>query len=328
MSNLLSGLYIRDCRADEVNAVLDLWRQADAIPGVTDKADDLRRAVSESPAAVLVAEVNGQLVGSIIGTFDGWRGNIYRLAVHPTYRRHGIARALVAEIEKRLAAQGTKRISALVHREHGWATGFWSAVGYDLDARIVRHVRSLAPAPAATFLGTRLAVNEQMALTEMRPTDKAALLKYLQDKDIYDRTLRIPYPYTEKDADLWLAQVAKSIQQLGYPVHWAIRDRDDFLIGAVGFDSAAIGKSHQAEIGYWLAKPYWGRGIISAAVAKACAFAFDEWGLVKITAHVFDFNTASARVLEKCGFSEEGYLKKHYFKDGQYRDARLYSLLK
>jgi ribosomal protein S18 acetylase RimI-like enzyme len=139
----MSGLLIRSCRLEEVEPVLDLWRQADATPSVTDTADDVRRAVAASPSFVLVAEQDGRVVGSIIGTFDGWRGNIYRLAVHPAYRRRGVARALVAEVEARLAQQGAKRITALVEKEHPWATSFWEAMGYSLDNRIVRHVRSL-----------------------------------------------------------------------------------------------------------------------------------------------------------------------------------------
>jgi ribosomal protein S18 acetylase RimI-like enzyme len=145
----MSDFVIRECRSEEVEAVLELWREADAIPSVTDNAGDLRRAVSDSRANVLVAVVDEQLVGSIIGTFDSWRGNIYRLAVHPNHRRRGIARALVAEVEKRLAHQGANRITALVEKNHPWATGFWQAVGYALDGRIVRHVRSLQTALGA-----------------------------------------------------------------------------------------------------------------------------------------------------------------------------------
>jgi len=82
-------------------------------------------------------------VGSIIGAFDGWRGNIYRMAVHPNHRRLGIARTLVGDVEKRLARQGAKRITALVEKDHPWATSFWQALEYGLDSRIVRHVRNL-----------------------------------------------------------------------------------------------------------------------------------------------------------------------------------------
>src|SRR5262249_32138386 len=99
----MSAFVLREGRSEDVGAVVELGRQADATPGVTDNADDLRRAVIENKAHVLVAEAEGRVIGSIIGTFDGWRGNIYRLAVHPEYRRRGVARALLAEVEKRLA---------------------------------------------------------------------------------------------------------------------------------------------------------------------------------------------------------------------------------
>ena len=134
---------IRECGLQDVEAVLELWRQADATPSVTDTAADLRRAVGTDPATVLVAEIQGQIVGSIIGTFDGWRGNVYRLAVHPRYRRRGVSRVLVAEIEKRLAGRGARRITALVEKTHPWAVKFWEAVGYNLDPRIERHVRTI-----------------------------------------------------------------------------------------------------------------------------------------------------------------------------------------
>jgi len=100
------------------------------------------------------------------------------------------------------------------------------------------------------------------------------------------------------------------------------------LIGASRFDTSQAGQSHRAEIGYWLAKPYWGQGIMTAVVRTACAFAFAEFGLVKIMAQVFAGNGASAKVLEKCGFQQEGYLRKHYLKDGNYVDAKLFALLK
>jgi RimJ/RimL family protein N-acetyltransferase len=174
----------------------------------------------------------------------------------------------------------------------------------------------------------KVVVNDEVRLSEFRSSDKDALVIHLNHRDIYDRTLRIPFPYAEKDADDWLALVAKITQQQGRPVQRAIRNTDDGLIGGCGFDGFQIGKSHRGEIGYWLARPFWGRGIMTAVVQRVCQHAFEELGLVKITAHVFSHNPASARVLVKCGFQEEGYLRKHYLKDGDFIDARLFALLR
>ena len=174
----------------------------------------------------------------------------------------------------------------------------------------------------------RIVVNDHIHLSEFRSSDKPALIQHLNDRDIYDRTLRIPFPYTDASSDEWLALVAKITNQQRRPVHWVIRTADDDLIGVCGFDGFQVGKFHQAEVGYWLAKTYWGRGIMTAVVQLVCQHAFEEFGLVKITAHVFSHNPASARVLEKCAFQEEGFLRKHFLKDGQFIDARLFGLLR
>ena len=174
----------------------------------------------------------------------------------------------------------------------------------------------------------KIVVNDQFHLSEFRLSDRSALVECLNDRDIYERTLRIPFPYAEADADEWLALVAKITQEQGRPVQFAIRNSDESIIGGCGFDGFQIGKSHRAEIGYWLAKPFWGRGIMTAVVQQVCHHAFEEFGLVKITAHVFTHNPASARVLKKCGFVQEGLLRKHYLKAENFIDARLFALLR
>ena len=173
----------------------------------------------------------------------------------------------------------------------------------------------------------KIVVSDQVHLSEFRSSDKDSLLAHLNDRDIYDRTLRIPFPYTDAAADEWIALVAKITKQQGRPVQWAIRNADA-LIGGCGFDGFQVGKSHRAEIGYWLAKPFWGQGIMTAVVQRVCRHAFEQFGLAKITAHVFPHNPASARVLEKCGFQQEGFLRKHFLKDGEFIDARLFALLR
>jgi RimJ/RimL family protein N-acetyltransferase len=174
----------------------------------------------------------------------------------------------------------------------------------------------------------RIVVNDQVHLSGLRPSDRSALVQHLNDRDIYDRTLRIPFPYTDAAANEWLARVARIAQEQGRPVHWAIRGADDALIGACGFEGLQVGNPHRAEVGYWLAKPLWGRGIMTAVVQRVCRYAFEEFGLARIIAHVASHNPASARVLEKCGFQEEGFLRSHFFKDGRFIDARLFGLLR
>ena len=140
---MVGHAYVREVRDDELEAVLALWREAYGTVGVTDSLDDVLQAARGSTSVLLVASEEGRIVGTVIGGFDGWRGNIYRLAVHPDSQRRGIARKLVSALEARLTEMGAKRITALVERDHRWATGFWGAAGYDLDAGMSRYVRNL-----------------------------------------------------------------------------------------------------------------------------------------------------------------------------------------
>ena len=144
---MMTSWAIRKAKLQDVPAILSLWQDADATPSVTDNVENLEKTIGHPTALVLLAEARDAIIGSVIGTFDGWRGNIYRLAVHPAYRRKGIARSLVLEAEDWMAQQGASRITALVEREHPWATGFWDAQGYQRDHRMIRYVRTSHPKP-------------------------------------------------------------------------------------------------------------------------------------------------------------------------------------
>jgi ribosomal protein S18 acetylase RimI-like enzyme len=137
----MSDWIIRECRSEEAESVLHMWREAGASPSVTDSVDDIHLAILNSSARFLVAEAEGKLIGSVICSFDGWRANFYRLAVVPAYRRRGLARALVAEIETWLIEQGAKKIGALVENDRPGSMAFWQAAGYRPDPRIIRYVK-------------------------------------------------------------------------------------------------------------------------------------------------------------------------------------------
>jgi ribosomal protein S18 acetylase RimI-like enzyme len=127
----------------DVAAVLALWRAADAHPTVTDDAAGLQVLISRDPQGLLIAEHDGAIVGSVIAGWNGWRGSLYRLAVHPQARRRGVATELVRRAVDDLRRRGARRIDAFVVTADDHALHFWdslTALGLDRDAPKTRYV--------------------------------------------------------------------------------------------------------------------------------------------------------------------------------------------
>jgi ribosomal protein S18 acetylase RimI-like enzyme len=141
---LIGEILIRRCGLADVDAVLELWGQSRSDHASTaDRAADVERLLDDSPAALLVAEREGEVAGVLIAAWDGWRGNFYRLAVDERHRREGIALALVRAGEGYLSDCGARRVTALVAFEDEVAGEFWEAAGYPQDPVIGRRVRNL-----------------------------------------------------------------------------------------------------------------------------------------------------------------------------------------
>jgi len=134
---------LRTGTAADASGLLALWRAAGSLPSVTDDEESLRRLLDCDSEALIVTEDGGELVGSLIAGWDGWRGSLYRLAVLPDHHRRGLATALVREGERRLAAQGARRANAIVAGDEPHAFAFWEAAGYDRQEHRSRFVRVL-----------------------------------------------------------------------------------------------------------------------------------------------------------------------------------------
>jgi len=132
---------VRPAIATDAAAVLLLWAEAGAEPSHTDDIDGLTHLLRRDPGALLVAEMDGRIVGSIIGAWDGWRGSIYRLAVRPGQRRLGVARRLLSEAEGRLTRLGARRLQAIVVEPDDLAMAFWRASDWIEQSERVRFVK-------------------------------------------------------------------------------------------------------------------------------------------------------------------------------------------
>ena len=154
--------------------------------------------------------------------------------------------------------------------------------------------------------------------------DRERFVALANDYDVWRQLYdRFPHPYTDADADEWIALNAGRTTLSTF----AICDADG-PIGSAGLTLRDADYRHSAEIGYWLGKPFWGQGIATAAVRVLTDYAFESLGLIRIEAHIFARNHASARVLEKAGYQREGLLRKASMKEGEALDNVLFAALK
>ena len=134
---------LRAATAGDAERIVRFWQDSGASMSPNDSVERVRFAIDHPAALLVMAEAGDELVGTLLGTYDGWRGNMYRLVVRPDRRREGIGRRLVTGIERFLAGQGARRITVLIEIDRPWAVEFWTAVGYPRDHHIVRHVGTM-----------------------------------------------------------------------------------------------------------------------------------------------------------------------------------------
>jgi RimJ/RimL family protein N-acetyltransferase len=157
-----------------------------------------------------------------------------------------------------------------------------------------------------------------------RATDAHALARHANSRAVW-RNLRdrFPHPYTLADAEAWIVRARAARPE----THFAIAVAGE-AVGGIGLELQIDVARRSAEIGYWIGEAYWGRGIATEAVRALTEHAFAAFDLCRIYAFVFEWNPASARVLEKAGYVREAHLRKAVTKDGCTIDAFLYALVR
>lgn len=157
-------------------------------------------------------------------------------------------------------------------------------------------------------------------------SDAKDLAAALSNKKIQDN-LRdgLPYPYTEQDGTDFISAMLAADENATFA--FAIT-ADDKAIGSIGVFRQGNIHRRTAELGYYVAEEYWGKGIMTEAVNQICKYVFANSDIIRIYAEPFAYNAASCRVLEKAGFQYEGTLRSNTVKNGRVIDMKMYSLLK
>ncbi|HBI11145.1 MAG TPA: GNAT family acetyltransferase [Franconibacter pulveris] len=122
---------IRVFRQPDFEEVITLWERCDLLRPWNDPEMDIERKLNHDPDLFLVAEVNGEVVGSVMGGYDGHRGSAYYLGVHPEFRGRGIANALLSRLEKKLIARGCPKINIQIREDNDVVLGMYERLGYE-----------------------------------------------------------------------------------------------------------------------------------------------------------------------------------------------------
>jgi len=163
-------------------------------------------------------------------------------------------------------------------------------------------------------------------LRSIQRGDEFDIAKYINDKIIARNLATVPYPYKLQDAKKWLGETLKEQKKKNPEKMSFAIVIDGEIVGSIGFNK--IVKNHKAEIGYWLARKHWGKGIMPEVLKIISDYGFKKFKFKRLCAYVYSFNPPSMRVLEKNGFKPEGILKKDVKKNGKLFDKHVFAKVK
>jgi ribosomal-protein-alanine N-acetyltransferase len=167
-------------------------------------------------------------------------------------------------------------------------------------------------------------VLERCTVRPWRMDDAESIAKHANNRKVWLAVRdRFPHPYSIQDAHEFLQRTISEEPEMKFCI-----EVEGAAVGGIGVHPGEDVHRHTATMGYWLGEQFWGRGIMSEAITAVTDFCFKHFPLRRISAEVFANNPASARVLEKSGFTFEGRLKNHVLKEGELLDTLLYARTK
>lgn len=153
-------------------------------------------------------------------------------------------------------------------------------------------------------------------------SDLDSLVRHANNPDIAKFMMDgFPHPYTEDNGKAFIAFATKDD-----PIHIFAIDVEGEAVGGIGIHPQADVQRKNAELGYWLAEPFWGKGIITNAIKLVIEFGFKTYDINRIFARPYGTNIGSQKVLEKAGFVLEGRFEKTIFKNGEFLDELVYAV--
>lgn len=161
----------------------------------------------------------------------------------------------------------------------------------------------------------------EFRLRPWRMDDLPSLVKYAANFDIAKNMMdSFPHPYSEQSGINFIEMTQRTKNLI------LCIEINGEAVGSAGIHLRSDIYKKNAELGYWLAEPFWGKGIISRVVPEMVDKAFTQFDIERLFGVVFGRNTASQRVMEKCGFVHEATLKKTIFKNDQFEDEVIYAM--
>lgn len=166
---------------------------------------------------------------------------------------------------------------------------------------------------------------QRLLLRLFQTSDASEVTKLCDNYNIYKNTLYLPYPYSIEDALSWIENHLDNFNN-NRSYEFAITDKNTGnLYGAISLSNNQ--KFNNGEIGYWIGEEFWGNGYATEAGEAILEFAFSEKQYHKVYARHFKSNSASGRVIQKIGMSQEGVLREHVMKENQYKDLVYYGVI-